>query len=72
MASEPEALLAVLKDRAYHFKRIGLEAGPHGGHIAIPVGVILFCFGALGGFEGLQFGETKEQAAAALGMSHLL
>ena len=26
VASEPEALLAVLK--AYHFKRIGLEAGP--------------------------------------------
>ena len=28
VASEPEALLAVLKNRAYHFKRIGLEAGP--------------------------------------------
>ena len=28
VASEPEALLAVLTDRAYHFKRIGLEAGP--------------------------------------------
>ena len=28
MASEPEALLAVLKNPAYHFKRIGLEAGP--------------------------------------------
>jgi transposase len=28
VASEPEALLAVLKDGAYHFKRIGLEAGP--------------------------------------------
>jgi transposase len=28
VASEPEALLAVLKDPAYHFKRIGLEAGP--------------------------------------------
>ena len=27
-ASEPEALLAVLKNPAYHFKRIGLEAGP--------------------------------------------
>jgi hypothetical protein len=26
--SEPEALLAVLKNPAYHFKRIGLEAGP--------------------------------------------
>src|SRR5438477_1924540 len=25
---EPEALLAVLKNPAYHFKRIGLEAGP--------------------------------------------
>jgi hypothetical protein len=25
--SEPEALLAVLKNPAYHFKRIGLEAG---------------------------------------------
>jgi len=28
VASEPEALLAVLKDCAYRFKRIGLEAGP--------------------------------------------
>jgi transposase len=28
VASEPEALLAVLKNSAYHFKRIGLEAGP--------------------------------------------
>jgi hypothetical protein len=28
VASEPEALLAVLNNRAYHFKRIGLEAGP--------------------------------------------
>ena len=26
--SEPEALLAVLRNPAYHFKRIGLEAGP--------------------------------------------
>src|ERR1700736_4289764 len=26
--SEPEALLAVLKNPAYHFRRIGLEAGP--------------------------------------------
>src|SRR3982075_2656957 len=28
VASEPEALLAGLKNPAYHFKRIGLEAGP--------------------------------------------
>jgi hypothetical protein len=28
VASEPEALLTVLKNLAYHFKRIGLEAGP--------------------------------------------
>ena len=28
VASEPEASLAVLKNPAYHFKRIGLEAGP--------------------------------------------
>jgi transposase len=28
VASEPEALLAVLRSAAYHFKRIGLEAGP--------------------------------------------
>src|SRR5665811_464414 len=26
--SEPDALLAVLKNPTYHFKRIGLEAGP--------------------------------------------
>ena len=28
VASEPDALLAVLKTLTYHFKRIGLEAGP--------------------------------------------
>ena len=28
VASEPEALLAVLKNGICHFKRIGLEAGP--------------------------------------------
>ena len=28
VASEPEALLAVLRNSLYHFKRIGLEAGP--------------------------------------------
>src|SRR5881409_4311595 len=28
VASEPDALLQVLKNLAYHFKRIGLEAGP--------------------------------------------
>ena len=28
VASEPEALLPVLKNGVYHFKRIGLEAGP--------------------------------------------
>ncbi len=28
VASEPKALLAVLKNPVYHFKRIGLEAGP--------------------------------------------
>ncbi len=28
VASEPEALLQVLRNSAYHFKRLGLEAGP--------------------------------------------
>jgi hypothetical protein len=28
VASEPEALLPVLKNPGYQFKRIGLEAGP--------------------------------------------
>ena len=28
VASEPDALLAVLRNPTYHFKRIGLEAGP--------------------------------------------
>jgi hypothetical protein len=28
VASEPDALLAVLGNPAYHFKRVGLEAGP--------------------------------------------
>jgi len=34
VASEPEALLGVLRNAAYHLKRIGLEAGPlcHNGY----------------------------------------
>ena len=28
VASEPDALLQVLRNASYHFKRIGLEAGP--------------------------------------------
>jgi transposase len=28
VASEPQALLAVMANRAYQFKRIGLKAGP--------------------------------------------
>ena len=28
VASEPDALLTVLRNPAYHFNRIGLEAGP--------------------------------------------
>ena len=28
VASEPEALLQILSNPAYHFKRIGLQAGP--------------------------------------------
>src|SRR5512139_2758605 len=28
VAREPEVLLATLKNRTYHFKRIGLQAGP--------------------------------------------
>jgi len=28
VSSEPDALLTVLRNPAYHFKRIGLEAGP--------------------------------------------
>jgi hypothetical protein len=28
LASEPDALVAVLTSPSYHFKRIGLEAGP--------------------------------------------
>ena len=28
LASEPDALVTVLKNPSYHFKRIGLEAGP--------------------------------------------
>src|SRR5436190_5895418 len=37
VASEPEALLAVLKNLAYHFKRIGLEAGPLSQWTGLPV-----------------------------------
>jgi hypothetical protein len=36
VASEPDALLAVLTNPAYRFKRIGLEAGPTGRHSAAP------------------------------------
>ena len=35
VASEPEALLAALKNPAYHFKRIGLEAGAANGCSAL-------------------------------------
>jgi len=28
VASEPDALMAVLTNPVYHFKRVGLEAGP--------------------------------------------
>ena len=36
VASEPEALLAVLKNPVYHFRRIGLEAGHyHNGFTAL-------------------------------------
>ena len=28
VSSEPEALLTVLRNPTYHFKRVGLEAGP--------------------------------------------
>ena len=38
VASEPEALLAVLKNLAYHFKRIGLEAGRRCGIQRHPMG----------------------------------
>src|SRR5271166_5280928 len=40
VASEPEALLAVLTNPAYHFKRIGLEAGPLSNDAAVVI--ILF------------------------------
>jgi hypothetical protein len=40
--------------------------------IAVPIGVGLFAIGVLFGFEELDFGETKEQAAEALGVEHLL
>jgi hypothetical protein len=36
VASEPKALLAVLKNPGYHFKRIGLEAGPSGDGTVTP------------------------------------
>ena len=37
VASEPEALLSVLKNPAYRFKRIGLEAGPQASaNIVVP------------------------------------
>lgn len=40
--------------------------------IAVPVGVGLFALGVLFGFEDLDFEETKEEAAEALGVEHLL
>lgn len=39
---------------------------------AVPIGVGLFAIGVLFGFEDLDFGETKEQAAETLGVKHLL
>ena len=47
VASEPEALLAVLASPAYHFKRIGLEVGPIAVDTVITVNRILIdpsCF----------------------------
>jgi len=40
--------------------------------IAIPIGVGLFALGVLFGYEELNFEETKEEAAQALGVEHLL
>jgi hypothetical protein len=40
--------------------------------IAIPVGVGLFALGVLFGYDELPFETTKEDAAEALGVEHLL
>src|SRR4029450_6031870 len=38
VASEPDALLAILQNPAYHFKRIGREAGPLSPWLFSPLG----------------------------------
>ena len=43
VASEPDALLAVLTNPAYHFKRIGLEAGPLSQWLFSALAEIVFC-----------------------------
>jgi hypothetical protein len=43
VASEPDAFLAVLTNPAYHFKRIGLEAGPLSQWLFSAIGESLRC-----------------------------
>ncbi len=44
VASEPEALLQVLKNGSYRFKRIGLEAGPLSQWLYSALGEASDCF----------------------------
>jgi uncharacterized protein YbjT (DUF2867 family) len=82
VASEPDALLAVLTNPAYHFKRIGLEAGPLSQwlfsaltilfHLAsCSSGVIEFKMGTLiGFFQNVEF--TFPSSSSALTYNLLL
>jgi transposase len=60
VASKPEALLAVLKNPAYNFKRIGLEAEAIVA-LARRLAVIMHRIWV----DGTEFCWTREQATAA-------
>ena len=60
-ASEPEALLAVLKNPAYRFTRIGLEAGP----------LSQWLFSALAGEAARQKMTRRRHARFGIFASHI-
>ena len=72
VASEPTALLAVLKNPGYHFKRIGLEAGPLMALLqGAPVSIApqetrsMNCFAPVGGTFGLGRSAGRIDLSAA-------
>jgi hypothetical protein len=66
VASEPEALLAVLKNPGYHFKRIGLEAGPLSQFLSAGHGASMASFcGGCGARLPRQVGWSRRDASRA-------